>query len=168
MATVYSKLGRGNDMTNERVAMGTVDIASLGARAASDVIYTGCRVPEGAIVTEVKWFVTTVCTGDGSSAGTWLMGFDSDSGINNVQAATAMTTCGVAGIHYSPLLSEDGYDGNDAATDTAIEKVALRRAAVFHSTQAGGDELVITLAGQTWAAGKVTFFAKYIATKDLA
>ena len=59
MATVYSKVvsNTNNDLTNERVAAGTVDIGSLGSRAADDVIYTGCKVPEGAIVTEVTWFV---------------------------------------------------------------------------------------------------------------
>ena len=124
MATVYAAKNPGNDLTNKRCARGTVDIATLGARAADDVIYTGCKVPHGAIVTQVTWFVETVCTGDGSSAGTWLMGWSGDSGVNNITPARAMTIVGI--------------------------------------------ELVLTLAGQTWAAGKVHFYAEYYATGDLA
>ena len=170
MATVYSKVvsNTNNDLTNERVAAGTVDIGSLGSRAADDVIYTGCKVPEGAIVTEVTWFVRTVCTGGSSSSGTWLLGFDGDSGINNVNEARAMTIVGLAGFHWAEDMSELTPEGAEAATDTKEEEAVLRRVGTYHSTQAGGDELVLTLAGQTWTAGYVTFFAKYYSTGDQA
>lgn len=170
MATVYNQGPKGNDLATLKVASATIDITGgdnpLGARAADDVIYTGLRVPHGALVTEVSWFVTTACTGAGGSAGTWKLGFSGDSGNDNVQAATAMSTCGTAGMHYS-LIFADGYDGNDGATDTAAEKIALRNAQVYHA-DAAGEEIILTLATNTWTAGKVTFYAKYYATGDLA
>ena len=133
MATVYAAKIPGNDLTNARCAMGTVDIGTLGSRAADDVIYTGCKIPHGAIVTEVSWFVTTACTGGGSS--------EINSGLSTAAA--------------------------DAAHDTAVEQAVLRRVGSYHA-DASGEELVLTLATNTWTAGKVTFFAKYYATGDLA
>ena len=167
MATVYAAKIPGNDLTNARCAMGTVDIATLGARAADDVIYTGCKIPHGAIVTEVSWFVTTACTGGGSSAGTWLLGWSGDSGVNNVNEARAMTIVGLAGHHWAEDMSELTPEGNEAATDTKEEEAVLRRVGSYHA-DASGEELVLTLATNTWTAGKVTFFAKYYATGDLA
>ena len=140
MATKYNLEGKGNDLTTLRVASATIDIASFGTVDAADVVYTGVRIPHGAIVTEVSWFVTTACTGGGSSAGTWLLGWSGVSGINNV---------------------------NEAAHDTAVEQAVLRRVGSYHA-DAAGEELVLTTAGQNWTAGKVTFFAKYYATGDLA
>tara|TARA_R110000765_G_C18697310_1_gene581376 strand:- start:5 stop:508 length:504 start_codon:yes stop_codon:yes gene_type:complete len=167
MATVYAAKNPGNDLTNKRCARGTVDIGTLGARSANDVIYTGCKVPHGAIVTQVTWFVETVCTGDGSSAGTWLMGWSGDSGVDNITPARAMTIVGIAGHHYAEHNSDLSIFGNDAATDTAVENAVLRRVGTYHA-DAAGEELVLTLAGQTWAAGKVHFYAEYYATGDLA
>ena len=170
MATHYNLAGKGNDLTTLRVASATIDIdgtGGLGTIAASDVVYTGVRIPHGAIVTEVSWFVTTVCTGGGSSAGTWLLGWSGDSGINNVNEARAMTIVGLAGWHLAEDMSELTPEGDEAATDTKEEEAVLRRVGSYHA-DAAGEELVLTTAGQNWTAGKVTFFAKYYATGDLA
>jgi len=167
MATLYNTEGRGNDLATLRCASSTIDIASLGSRAASDVIYTGCRVPHGAIVTEVSWFVTTLCEGSNTNAGTWLLGWSGDSGLNNVSPARAMTIVGIVGHHYAEINSGLSTAGADADHDTAVEQAVLRRVGTYHA-DAAGEELVLTLAGESWTAGKVTFFAKYYATGDSA
>ena len=170
MATVYNTAGKGNDLTTLRVASATIDIdgtGGLGTVDAADVVYTGVRIPHGAIVTEVSWFVTTACTGGGSSAGTWLLGWSGDSGINNINVARAMTIVGLAGWHLAEINSDLSTAAADADHDTAVEQAVLRRVGSYHA-DAAGEELVLTTAGQNWTAGKVTFFAKYYATGDLA
>tara|TARA_R110000824_G_scaffold100276_7_gene238482 strand:- start:1185 stop:1688 length:504 start_codon:yes stop_codon:yes gene_type:complete len=167
MATHYAAKNPGNDLNNLRCAKGTVDIGVLGTIAADDVIYTGCKVPHGAIVTEVSWFVETVCDGGSSASGTWLLGWSGDSGVDNVSPARAMTIIGIVGHHYAEINSGLSTAGADAAHDTAVEQAVLRRVGTYHA-DAAGEELVLTLAGQTWTAGKVHFYAKYFATGDLA
>ena len=167
MATHYVAKNPGNDNTNLKCARGTIDIALTGTIAADDVVYTGCRIPHGAVVTEVSWFVETVCAGGSSAAGTWLLGWSGDSGMNNVSPARAMTIIGIVGHHYAEINSGLSTAAADSAHDGADEQAVLRRVGTYHA-DAADEELVLTLAGQTWTGGKVHFYAKYFATGDLA
>ena len=167
MATITNASDKSNEFLTARVRSQVVDVASTGTIADGDVVKTGLFAPEGAIVTKITYFVITALTGSGSSAGTIKMGFDADSGDDNVLAATALTSMGTAGMHgtlvgYGAILGIDNVD-------TQIERTAAHVGTALHITENGGDELVFTMGNsQNCSAGKLILFMEYYQTTDLA
>ena len=159
-----------NDLANKKVRIQVVDVDGTGGTgtiADGDVVKTGLKVPEGAIVTKLTYFVITALTGSGSSGGTIKMGFDADSGDDNVLAATALTSMGTAGLHGT-LVGYGAIQGIDNV-DTQIERTAAHIGTGLHITNDGGDELVMTMGNsQNCSAGKMIFFMEYFQTTDLA
>ena len=170
MATITNASDKSNEFLTARVRSQVVDIDGTGGTgtiADGDVVKTGLFAPEGAIVTKITYFVITALTGSGSSAGTIKMGFDADSGDDNVLAATALTSMGTAGMHGT-LVGYGAIAGIDNV-DTQIERTAAHVGTALHITENGGDELVFTMGGsQNCSAGKLILFMEYYQTTDLA
>ena len=157
MATITNASDKSNEFLTARVRSQIVDVASTGTIADGDVVKTGLFAPEGAIVTKITYFVITPLTGSGSSAGTIKMGFDADSGDDNVLAATALTSMGTAGMHGT-LVGYGAIVGVDNV-DTQIERTAAHVGTGIHITEDGG---------QNCSAGKLILFMEYYQTTDLA
>ena len=58
---------KSNDLHNLKVAKATFDIGTTGELASGDIVYSGVRIPDGALVIRSWYFVHTVMQGSGTN-----------------------------------------------------------------------------------------------------
>ena len=154
-----------NDLVNIKCAKAVFDSGVTGALAAGDIVYSGVRIPDGSVITRAWYFVNTVFTDGGDDNTTIKLGLVSDD--DEFVAAIAISAAGDvwdAGSHGT-LIGHGGVESGDNA-ETAIENAASNSATFVHVTT--DDELIMTVAVDVVASGKLTLFVEYVASGDLA
>ena len=144
-----------------------VDHADTGDVAATDVIRTGCVIPEGAVIIKAWYFVETTWTGGGSTQIKWgldpMGSSDDDSAIFVAAVAIGSSSVWADGEHGS-LIGFGGVESGDNA-ETALENAAAATATYHHCEEAA--EVILTTSVNTLTAGKMTMFIDYVTTGRL-
>jgi len=159
-----------NPLNNKYCARATWDasvttIATSGSQGPSDGV--SVWIPEGALITNAYYFVTTTFTDDdGADSATLALGYTGATGAFVAAIAISGTSSPYdAGIHGTlvgtPIL------GNDAAQDTALELIELNNASMVALT--ANKELLLTEGGErTFIVGKLDLYVEYVLTGDLS
>ena len=154
---------KSNDLVNIKCAKAVFDIGVTGALAAGDIVYSGVRIPDGSIITQAWYFVNTVFTDGGDDDTTIKLGLVSDD--DEFCAASAITAnLWDAGMHGT-LIGHGGLEPGSGAM-TAVQNAASNTASYIHCTT--DDEIIMTVAVDVVASGKLTLFVEYVASGDLA
>ena len=152
---------KSNDLHNLKVAKATFDIGTTGELASGDIVYSGVRIPDGALVIRSWYFVHTVMQGSGTNTAHMKLGFVSDD--DEIVEAAVLTTNGTAGPHGG-ITGCFALDGGALTNDA----YALAQGATYvHIT--GDDEIIMTTGiSQTVTGGKLSVFVEYVVTGDLS
>ena len=131
-------------------------------------------IPEGALITNAYYFVTTTFTDDdGGDSATLALGYTGATGAFVAAIAVSATgTNGVAsgqwdaGIHGTLTGFAGGLDEGDDA-GTALENIASK--AVTLDATTANVELLLTEGGErTFIVGKLDLYVEYVLTGDLS
>ena len=158
-----------NPLNNKYCARATWDasvttIAASGSQGPSDGV--SVWIPEGALITNAYYFVTTTFTDDDAGdSSTLALGYTGATGAF-VAAIAVSGTSSVwdAGIHGTLIGIGTGAD---AAQDTALELIELNNASMVALT--ANKELLLTEGGErTFIVGKLDLYVEYFLTGDLS
>jgi hypothetical protein len=153
-----------NPFLTEKVVKATWDIPTHpsftgGALAAGSYSPNSgiVTIPSEAIITDVIVDVETTCVTAGADAGTAAIGYTGATGAFVAAIAVSdATNVWDAGIQGS-LLKSYALDGN------ALTAVAMKNAIADTFIKAGANvNLLLTLATQSFTAGKISVYVKYI------
>ena len=165
-----------NPLNNKYVARGTWDastqtITNGGSMAPNN---GSVWIPEGALITNAYYFVTTTFADDdaGDSA-TLALGYTGATGAFVAAIAVSATgTNGVAGgqwdagVHGTLVGFAGGVESGDNA-ETALENQASKAATLVATT--ANVELLLTEGGErTFIVGKLDLYVEYVLTGDLS
>ena len=166
-----------NPLNNKYVARATWDasvttIAASGSQGPSDGV--SVWIPEGALITNAYYFVTTTFTDDDAGdSSTLALGYTGATGAFVAAIAISATgTNGVAagqwdaGIHGT-LVGMGANLGADSAHDSALEVIALN-AATGVATTANVELLLTTADDEAVEVGKLDLYVEYVLTGDLS
>ena len=130
-------------------------------------------IPEGALIVNAYYFVTTTFTDDdGGDSATLALGYTGATGAFVAAIAVSATgTNGVAtgqwdaGVHGTLVGFAGGLDEGDDA-GTALENIASK--AVTLDATTANVELLLTEGGErTFVVGKLDLYVEYVLTGDL-
>jgi hypothetical protein len=127
---------------------------AAGSYSPNDGIMT---IPDDAIITQVVVDVETTCTTAAADAGTAALGYTGATGAFVAAIAVSeATNVWDAGLQGS-LINSFALDGN------ALTAVAMKNAIADTFIKTGANvNLLLTLATQSFTAGKISVYVKYL------
>ena len=160
-----------NPLNNKYVARATWDasvttIAASGSQGPSDGV--SVWIPEGALIVNAYYFVTTTFTDDdGGDSATLALGYTGATGAFVAAVAVSGTNDPWdAGAHGTLTGFASGLESGDNA-ETALEAIQQKRATLAATT--ANVELLLTEGGErTFIVGKLELYVEYVLTGDLS
>ena len=163
-----------NPLNNKYCARATWNAATtnLANNASASATSGSVWIPEGALMTNAYYFVTTTFADGNDDSQTLALGYTGATGAFVAAIAISATgTNGVAsgqwdaGIHGTLLTAPNL--GADSAHDSALEVIALY-APLMIATTANVELLLTTADDEAVEVGKLDLYVEYVLTGDLS